>query len=67
MLLPIGTVTVGLPLKKSQQLSVRDCLVCDFFEGLLSDMVLLGTSSLSKCATYARRHKSGLFNQQVHT
>ena len=66
MLLPIGTVTVGLPSKKSQQLSVRDCLVRNFFEGLLSDMVL-GTCSLSKCATYARRHNSGLFNQQVHT
>ena len=66
MILPIGTVTVGLPLKKSQQLSVRDCLVRDFFEGLFCDMVLR-TCSLLKCATYARRRNSGLFNQQVHT
>jgi hypothetical protein len=66
MILPIGTVTVGLPLKKSQQLSVRDCLVRDFFEGFFRDMVLC-TCTLLKCATYARRRNSGLFNQQVHT
>ncbi len=33
MILPIGTVTVSLPLKKSQELSIRDCLVRDFLRG----------------------------------
>ncbi len=66
MILPIGTVTVGLPLKKSQQLSIWDCPVCDFLGFFFHDMVLR-TCSLLKCATYARRHNSGLFNQQVHT
>ena len=65
MIPPIGTVTVGLPLKKSQQLSVRDCLVHEFFEGLFRDMILC-TCSLLKCATYVHQHNSGLF-QQVHT
>ena len=33
MILLIGTVTVDLPLKISQQLSARYCLVCDFLRG----------------------------------
>ena len=66
MIMPIGTVTVGLPLKKSQRLSVRDCLVCDFLSFFFRDMVLR-TCLLLKCATYARRRNSGLSNQQVHT
>ncbi len=48
--MPIGTVTVGLPFKELLQLSVWDCLVCDFFEGLFRDMVLR-TCSLLMCAT----------------
>ena len=67
MLLPIGTVTVGLPLKKITAI-VRPGLPSSWFflSFFFGDMVLR-TCSLLKCATYARQLNSGLFNQQVHT
>ncbi len=60
MILPIGTLTVGLPLKNHSN--------CP--SGTASFVIFLSyfvTCSLLKCATYVRRRNSGLFNQQVHT